>query len=103
LWIQKLLQAPTRGTRGYFFFFAGAAFFFAAGFAAFFVAFFIDRFSLTSDLRPSSDRSCDSYIKLFEKKVKRKVKMGPSRALPAHAPQRSRHEMFWAAMTMETA
>jgi hypothetical protein len=45
----------------------------AAFFAAFLVAYFIDWFSLTS--RFAIKRSqCDSYIRLFEIKVKRKIR-----------------------------
>jgi rare lipoprotein A len=58
------------------FFFAEPPLFLAAFLpAAFFVAFFIVRFSLTSNLRPFRSQ-CDPYIRLFEIKVKKKMKRG---------------------------
>jgi hypothetical protein len=68
----NFLRDPFAGWAAYFFFF-GAAFFFAGAFAAFLVAFFIDRFSLTSNLRSLRDHSCDPYIRLFAGKVKKKI------------------------------
>jgi hypothetical protein len=63
---------PFRDQLAYFFFFV-AAFFAGAFFAAFLVAFFIDRVSLTSLRFAIAGSQCDSYIKLFETVVKRKV------------------------------
>jgi hypothetical protein len=63
------LDSLLTGSGSYLPFFFGAAFFFAA----FLVAFFIDRFSLESDSATASDHSCDSYIRSFTLKVKRKV------------------------------
>ncbi len=58
--------------RGCYFFFLGAAFFFAG---AFFVAFFIDVIlpNFKFAIRKSQ---CDSYIRLFEKIVKEKMHHG---------------------------
>ena len=50
-------------------FFFGAAFFFAA----FLVAFFIDRFSLDIKICDLKRSQCDSYIRLFRSKVKKKM------------------------------
>lgn len=65
-------RRPFRDQLAYFFFFV-AAFFAGAFFAAFLVAFFIDRVSLTSLRFAIAGSQCDSYIKLFETVVKRKV------------------------------
>jgi hypothetical protein len=58
-----------------YFFFFGAAFLAGAFFAAFFVAFFIDRFSLTSVFAIRNRSQCDSYIRLFAAKVKKKMRI----------------------------
>lgn len=74
--------APLAGRHGYFFFFGAAFFAFAGAFlAAFLVAFFIDRFSLNIKFATSQRPQCDSYIRFFEKKVKRKMhaRRGPER------------------------
>jgi hypothetical protein len=64
-----LFSPPRRARLGYFFFFAGAFFLVAA----FLVALFIDLFSLTSNFATRKKSQCDSYIRFFEKKVKRKM------------------------------
>ncbi len=67
-------------------FFFGAAFFFAA----FLVAFFIDRFSLDIKICDLARSQCDSYIKLFASKVKKKMhnrgRAGRSRSPGTPAP-----------------
>lgn len=72
-----LCKSSLAGCRSYFFFF-GAAFFFATGFL---VAFFIDVILpyLKFAIRKSQ---CDSYIRLFKKIVKEKMyDKAPARAM----------------------
>jgi hypothetical protein len=104
VWI-RTLWTPSRGLRDYFPFFFAGAFFFAAGFAAFLVAFFIDRFSLTSDFATCNRSQCDSYIKLFGLKVKKKVNEGPlacSTALRTSGMKKRSEDKMFARCLLQT-